>query len=124
MDNHYHFLFWLDKNPICIKNFMQNVFTSYSVHFNKKYDRVGPLFQSRYKASHVNNDPYLSHISRYIHLNPSNYEEYKFSSYKDYLGQAQFPFVKPNRILELFEYSEYEDFVKEGLIHKDRFDLY
>lgn len=124
MNNHYHFLFWLDKNPAAIKTFMQNVFTAYSLYFNKKYNRIGPLFQSRYKASRIDSDPYLLHISRYIHLNPSNFEDHPYSSYQNYLGKNIHKFIKPDRILDLFKNSNYEKFVLDGLNESDDFNLF
>lgn len=91
------------------------------MYFNLKYDRVGPLFQSRYKASIINNDPYLIHISRYIHLNPSDYENYKYSSYQSYLGENTYPWLKISKILDLFKNSDYEEFVKLGIKDQDLF---
>ena len=57
MNNHFHLLIWLEKDTKAIPLFMKSVFTSYTMYFNKKYNRVGPLFQSRYKASRITNDP-------------------------------------------------------------------
>lgn len=112
MDNHFHFLFWLTKDVKSIPSFMKSVFTSYTMYFNKKYDRVGPLFQSRYKASHIDNDSYLIHISRYIHLNPMDrYREYRYSSYQTYLGAASPSWLKPERIKSLLATNQYEEFV-------------
>jgi putative transposase len=49
---------------------------SFSISFakamNKRYERVGPLFQGRFASRLVDNDGYLLHLSRYIHLNPVN----------------------------------------------------
>lgn len=115
MNNHYHFLFWIDEDTDTIKKFMQSIFTTYVMYFNKKYDRIGPLFQSRYKASRIDSDPYLLDISRYIHLNPSKYEEYKYSSYRDYLDGSIYPWVNTSRILSLFENSNYRTFLERGL---------
>ncbi|MBP9115277.1 MAG: transposase [Acidimicrobiia bacterium] len=121
LDNHYHLLFWLNNDTKSITKFMHSIFTSYTMYFNLKYDRVGPLFQSRYKASIINNDPYLIHISRYIHLNPSDYENYKYSSYQSYLGENTYPWLKISKILDLFKNSDYEEFVKLGIKDQDLF---
>ena len=40
------------------------------MYFNRKYKRVGPLFQGRYKAVFIHSVEYLLDLSRYIHLNP------------------------------------------------------
>ena len=121
LDNHYHLLFWLNNDTKSITKFMHSIFSLYSMYFNLKYDRVGPLFQSRYKASIINNDPYLIHISRYIHLNPSDYENYKYSSYQSYLGENTYPWLKISKILDLFKNSDYEEFVKLGIKDQDLF---
>lgn len=112
MDNHFHLLLWLEKDNSSIVQFMKSVFTSYSMYFNAKYDRVGPLFQSRYKASRIISDPYLLHISRYIHLNPGPYfQDYKYSSYSQFVEQKNLLWLNPDRILSLHPTGKYEEFV-------------
>ena len=58
-----------------MQQFLHSLQLRYSMYFNKKNKRVGPLFQGRYKAVMIENDSYLLHLSRYIHLNPSEYTE-------------------------------------------------
>ena len=53
-----------------ITEFMRKVCTSYSKYFNKKYDRTGTLFESRFKSTHVTDDQYAKYLFSYIHLNP------------------------------------------------------
>ncbi len=103
MPNHVHFLLYQHEDELAIAQLLQRVFTSYSMYFNKKYERVGPLFQSRYLASMIDSDAYLHHISRYIHRNPHMWSEYRYSSLSDYLGNATRDWVKPEPILELFD---------------------
>lgn len=78
---------------------------SYSMYFNKKYERRGPLFESHYLASHIDQDNYLQHISRYIHLNPREWRYYAHSSLAYYLGEQDAAWLKPERILGLFDYN-------------------
>lgn len=103
MPNHMHLLFYLREDERALADLLQRVFTTYSMYFNKKYNRVGPLFQGRYLASPVDNDSYLYHISRYIHRNPQTWSEYEYSSLKYYTGEAHADWVKPHRILSLFK---------------------
>lgn len=103
MNNHVHLLFYQLENIRAIADLMRRVLTTYSMYFNKKYDRVGPLFQSRYLASRIDSDAYLHHISRYIHRNPSQWSKYQFSSLRFYTHKAHADWVKPERILDLFE---------------------
>lgn len=124
MNNHFHFLIYLKKGNNAISEMMQKILTSYTMYFNKKYDRVGPLFQSRYKSSRITSDPYLVHISRYIHLNPQErFNDYKYSSFRSYILTDRFPWLKPRRILELFKNVDYAQFVSQGLLdnHCDAF---
>jgi len=84
---------------------MQSLLTRYTAYFNKKYDRVGSLFQGRYKAVMVKDDRQLLVLSRYIHRNPleinANLVE-SFSSYADYLGLRKTTWLKPGIVLDFF----------------------
>ena len=113
MRNHVHLLFYQHEDERALSALLQRVFTVYSMYFNKKYTRVGPVFQSRYLTSRIDNDPYLHHISRYIHRNPKIWSEYEFSSLRYYTGEAYADWVKPGAILELFDNSpkQYLEFV-------------
>ena len=74
---------------------MMRLAVSYTKAVNKRYERVGPLFQGAFQVRHVERDEYLVHLSRYIHLNPwvagyvGHAEEWEYSSYPDYLGLRQ-----------------------------------
>jgi putative transposase len=116
MPNHFHFLI-KQNDKVSIEGFMRALMTRYSMYFNKKYERVGPLFQGRYKAVLVNDESYLLHLSRYIHLNPGEYSdnlEGAYSSYADYLGIRATPWVKPNVILSFFNQANLLDFENTG----------
>lgn len=69
MSNHYHLLI-RQREEGDLGAFMLSLMTSYVSYFNKKYDRTGHLFQGIYKAVLIDQDEYLMHVSRYIHLNP------------------------------------------------------
>lgn len=68
MANHYHPLVHLRVDDLA--SIMQPFTLSYTKAVNKRYGRIGALFQGRFKALLVNADDYLAHLSRYIHLNP------------------------------------------------------
>lgn len=122
MGNHFHFLFHMGESRTAITDFMRSISTAYTMYFNLKYKRVGPLFQGAYKASLITSDPYLLHISRYIHLNPREYNTYKYSSYQDYLNNPRTNWLKPEKILALFEGSNYGSFVRDHEDHKAMLD--
>jgi len=68
MSNHYHLL--LETPEANLSAAMQWLQTSYSMWFNRKRGRVGPLFQGRYKAMLVEAQTWGWAVSRYVHLNP------------------------------------------------------
>lgn len=90
MRNHYHLLLQTPRGKL--QRYMQELNSHYSQYFNRRYRRVGPLFQGRYKALLVDSDSYALAISRYIHLNPVNAglvrkpENYRWSSFATYVG--------------------------------------
>ena len=68
MDNHYHLLI---QTPLAnLSEIMQYINGSYTTYINTKRQRVGHLFQGRYKAILIDADTYAQELSRYIHLNP------------------------------------------------------
>ena len=122
MKNHVHILIY-QKNIDGMSALMKSIMTSYSMYFNRKYKRVGPVFQSRYRASKINQDDYLEHISRYIHLNPKEWETYPYSSLKYYKGEANADWMKPDKILELFpSVEQYIEFVRDYEGYKNMLD--
>lgn len=113
MNNHFHLFVYQSYDSLAITQFMRSLSTAYSMYFNKKYKRVGPLFQQRYRAVRITDDGQLLHISRYIHLNPDQYDSYEWSSLSAYLGNYQADWIKPQRVLELFDGERYAKFVDD-----------
>ncbi|WP_418627215.1 REP-associated tyrosine transposase [Anaerosinus sp.] len=93
MDNHAHLI--LQEKEEDIANIMKRINISYVFYFNKKYKRIGHLFQDRYKSEKIEEDSYLLMATRYIHQNPvkagivNKAEQYKWSSYKAYIGKDE-----------------------------------
>jgi REP element-mobilizing transposase RayT len=114
MKNHFHMLVYQQEVPY-LEKLMRSLMTSYSMYFNRKYKRTGPLFESCYKAVRIEQDDYLHHISRYIHLNPRHWRTYMYSSLRYYSGVVLPPAwleIKP--VLELFSSSkDYMNFVSD-----------
>lgn len=68
MTNHYHLLLNMKKpNLSCA---LQKINSRYSIYFNNKYKRVGPLWQGRFKSWYVYDESYLKSLVRYIEFNP------------------------------------------------------
>lgn len=112
--NHFHLLVkQCTKNSM--ESFIRSIITRYAQYFNKKYDRVGPVFQGRYKAALIENDRYLLHLSRYIHLNPFEYTKdltKAYSSYADYLRLRKTKWLKTDIILNFFEQQTIPEVIK------------
>ncbi|MCZ7602224.1 MAG: transposase [Melioribacteraceae bacterium] len=115
MPNHFHLLI-LVKREEEVLTALKKLFLSYSKSFNKETNRSGPLFEGRYKSKLVPDNDYLLHLTRYIHLNPvraklvSEPDEWKFSSYPDYIKPSEISFVSKNIILK--QVKDYRSFVK------------
>lgn len=122
--NHFHILLYQQEEGGMTK-LMRGIMTSYSRYFNIKYKRSGALFESRYKASRIDQQNYLEHISRYIHLNTRYWKNYPYSSIGYYIkAKALTPeWLHPERILGLFkDNTEYTVFMQDHESHKQMLD--
>lgn len=120
MPNHFHLLVY-QKTYDAIDKFMNSLITRYAMYFNKRYKRVGPLFQGIYKAVLVETDEQFIHLSRYIHSQSlaSQGQPLKSkqpSSYPNYLGHISQEWVKPEKVLSYFK-SEGRKLVSLGSIN-------
>ena len=68
MGNHYHFV--LQTRQANLSRLMRHVNGVYTQRFNRRHDKVGHLFQGRFKAILVDSDVYLQALCRYVDLNP------------------------------------------------------
>lgn len=131
MPNHFHLLL-KQLTEKGISNFLSNLQNGYAKYFNIKNSRVGPLFQSMFKAVRIDTDEQLIHVSRYIHLNPStgyivepkNLLEYDWSSMGTYLKDGKsYPFVQTEIVLSLFKNAEsYKQFILDQADYQRELD--
>ncbi|MFA5847043.1 MAG: transposase [Thermodesulfovibrionales bacterium] len=124
MSNHVHLLVETPESPI--SKIMQMLNFTYTQYFNRKYGKVGHLFQGRYKSLLCDRDQYLLNLVRYIHLNPVRAKIvkephfYKWSSHGEYIGKNG-GLVDVDRVLRLFSENKaaakrlYGNFVNEAL---------
>lgn len=116
MSNHTHLIIYDQMSNL--SKIMQSIEISYSDYFNKKYERIGHLFQNRFLSKQIEDKEYLKTACRYIHKNPqkagiSKTEDYKWSSYKEYIGKNQI--INPKMLLSLFSTNEsqgIDEFIK------------
>jgi REP element-mobilizing transposase RayT len=129
MENHYHLLIETPEGNLSLG--MRQLNGVYTQTFNRRHDRVGHLFQGRYKAVLIQKDSHLVEACRYIVLNPvraklvKRAEEWKWSSYRATAGRSQpHPCLTTNWIVgQLGDTKEggereYRRFVQEG-IHQE-----
>ena len=123
IQNHIHLLIY-QEDERAIVDFMRSLMTSYSMYFNKTYKRVGRLFESHYLASLIDQQNYLEHISRYIHLNPKNWKTNNKSSLDFYLERRRADWVSTDAILEIFDNNpkKYLSFLEDYIEHKKMLD--
>lgn len=68
MDNHYHLL--IETPESNLSEGMRQLNGVYTQRFNRKHERVGHVFQGRFKSVIVQKESYLLELARYIVLNP------------------------------------------------------
>lgn len=122
MPTHIHLVLkQLKQDGISI--FMSNILNSYSKYFNIKHKRKGPLWESRFKNLLVENDEYLLHLTRYIHLNPVTIglvdkpENWQASSYNEYMSRASDKICGYEGILNI-EPIRYKEFVEDRISYQ------
>ena len=119
ISNHFHLLIYQHELPD-LERFMRSLMTSYSRYFNWKYRRTGSVFESRYKAARIDQDAYLQHVSRYIHLNPRRWETYRHSSLRYYRDGNEPYWLHTAKVLEQFAgRSDYMAFVSDYANQRD-----
>lgn len=122
MSNHFHLLI-REKEENGISLFMQKVMTAYTMYFNKKYQRTGSLFESSFRAEHVDGDNYLKYLFSYIHLNPIKIinPKWKEEGIRNKKESINF--------LHSYMYSSYLDYIRDirpqiAILNKEAFPGY
>jgi len=126
MDNHYHLIIETPEGNL--SRGMRQLNGVYTQVFNQRHQRIGHLFQGRYKAIIVEKDSHLLSLCRYVVLNPVRAgvvrkpEGWVWSSYRATIGVAKRPgFLKVEWVLSQFDrkkdesVKKYKRFVTEGI---------
>jgi putative transposase len=121
MPNHYHLLVHCTGDKL--SEAMQLLSLAYTKGINKRFNRVGSLFQGRFKAVEVDSDQYLVHLVRYIHLNPvkagfvETALEWEFSSFSEYAGVRNGSLPKMELVRSMIASDEeYQSFLTESTL--------
>lgn len=125
MDNHYHLL--IETNTPSLSKGMKFINGTYTQYYNRQHQRVGHIFQGRFKAILVQKDAYLLELARYIALNPvrarmvRSAKDWPWSSYRATAGYEESPaclttdwvlggFAKTKHVAQ----QRYRAFVQQG----------
>lgn len=113
MSNHVHLL--LNSPPDKLSVFIKRINIRYAAYFNKKYKRVGHLFQDRFRSEPIEDESYLVQVFRYILRNPEEAglcaaSQYPWSSYAAYGGKDGLTDTSALHAL-LGDFSAYADYI-------------
>ena len=116
MDNHYHLLIETTHENLSL--FMRQINSNYAIYFNKKYKRVGHLWQGRYKSWYVFDEEYLYKLFRYIEHNPVK------AKMTSVVGEFEFTLMGPvlNKFLKLPKCAEHS-MLKKMIVEEGFQDL-
>lgn len=93
MDNHVHIAIKADLDNLT--KAIKSINIKYAMKFNKEKERIGHVFQDRYKSEIIADDNYLVQVIRYVHNNPVKAKmvrtpgEFKWSSYNEYIEKER-----------------------------------
>ncbi len=128
LPNHAHLL--LRSGAQGLPRFMRRLLTGYAITFNRRHQRVGPLFQNRYQSIVVEEDPYFRELVRYIHLNPlraklvrdlAHLDRYPWCGHAGLLGRPSPPWQDRAAVLAWFGRTQraarraYRAFLRAGI---------
>ncbi len=134
MTNHIHLIIQVGALPL--SKIVQNISFRYTKYINKEKNRIGHLFQGRYKAIMIDADCYMLELVGYIHNNPvragmvKNAVEYKWSSCQPYMGLQEIPFLTTDFVLGQFgktlgeSRKRFQEFVDKGRSEGARAELF
>lgn len=115
MRNHVHLLLQEGDEPI--EQIMKRIAVRFVYWYNAKYQRIGHLFQDRFKSEPVEDDAYLLTVLRYIHQNPvkaglcGSVSDYRYSSYNDYFSNSSL--IDRDFIFSLLRREDFGEFHRQ-----------
>jgi REP element-mobilizing transposase RayT len=104
--NHFHIL--LQQQEQSVSNAMRSLGTNYATYFNRKYHKVGHVFQGRFRGILCDQQTYLLSLIRYIHLNPvrarlvERAQDWAWSSLRAYLGMSACAWLYKKDVMGVF----------------------
>lgn len=128
MSNHYHLLLRAGTQPL--SSLMSSLLSGYAGCYNRRHDRVGYVFQNRFKSILCEEENYMLELVRYIHLNPvragivcelKQLDRYPWTGHAGIVGKNPYNWHVTGELLRLFGVTRrkargaYREFVKAGL---------
>lgn len=112
MNNHVHLV--INIQDYSLSKAIQSLLIQYVHYFNRKYQRIGPLLQNRFKSKNVENKSYFLNLCRYVHQNPENagiskVADYQWSSYHEYLSKEK---IIDKKVLLFYFNNDINEFIK------------
>lgn len=130
MPNHFHLIAQVYCEDFGLK-VMMPLSVSYTKAVNRETGRTGHLFQGPYQARHIASTAQLIQLSRYIHLNPvkagfvTKPEDWKFSSYREYVGLRNGEIPNPTIVMsEFLNFDDYRAYVETVQVNEKMDDLF
>ncbi|MEA2116807.1 MAG: helix-turn-helix domain-containing protein [Thermodesulfobacteriota bacterium] len=126
----------IQVGTIPLSRIIQNVSFRYARYINSEKNKIGHLFQGRYKALLIDGDSYLVELVRYIHCNPvraglvESPNEYQWSSHNAYLGRSSIPWLTIDLVLSQFADQKnragklYDEFIQAGIVEPHRHEFH
>ncbi len=129
MDNHYHLLIETTSQNLSL--FMRQINGNYAIYFNKKYKRVGHLWQGRYKSWYIVNEAYLYTLFRYIEHNPLKAKistavgEYSFTLLATVIDKERnvIPCAKHSKLIREYRHKGIQELLEKPLNTKEQQEL-
>jgi Transposase and inactivated derivatives len=128
MSTHVHLLIRTTEQPLC--KLMKPLNGDYAHYYNKKYNRLGPVFCDRYKSIATQDQYYLEQLIRYIHLNPvragicktiGQLNGYQWSGHRKIMENENDGFQEIRQVLRRFGKTtvearrKYREFIEAGI---------
>ncbi len=124
MNNHVHLLA-RPKQEESLYKMMQGITLCYTQHINRKYEKTGRLWESRYHSCIVDKEQYLWAAARYIEQNPKRAkivkkeEEYPYSSAKAHIEGKRDDILGEELFNDIHQRKDYIAFIRESITEEE-----
>lgn len=118
MNNHVHLLI-KETDEESIGKVMKRILDRYVIYYNKKYGRIGPLFQDRFHSENVTSDRQFLATARYIFQNPvkagivNSPRLFRYSGYTEFFGNESALIDKEMLLGYFTEFDHFTKFMEE-----------